>query len=175
MNIKRVVVGPLEENCYIVENNNKCLIIDPGDDVDKIINNIKYSVVGILITHYHFDHIGALDELKEKYNIDENNYNIKDFDFEVIKTPGHTSDSKTYYFKDNNIMFVGDFIFKDSIGRMDLPTGSVLEMKNSISKILKYPSNTILYPGHGDSTTIGNEKKNLDNYFFSNENERNLL
>ena len=157
MNIKRVVVGSLEENCYIVEKNNKCIIINPGDEADKIISNITCEVVGILITHYHFDHIGALDELKEKYNLQENNYNIDGFDFEVIDTPGHTSDSKTYYFKDNDIMFVGDFLFKDGIGRMDLPTGSVNEMKKSLDKIFTYPSNTIIYPGHGDKSTLGEE------------------
>ena len=157
MNIKRVVVGSLEENCYIVEKNNKCIIIDPGDEADKIISNITCEVLGILITHYHFDHIGALDELKEKYNLQENNYNIDGFDFEVIDTPGHTSDSKTYYFKDNNIMFVGDFLFKDGIGRMDLPTGSVNEMKKSLDKIFTYPSNTIIYPGHGDKSALGEE------------------
>ena len=157
MNIKRVVVGSLEENCYIVEKNNKCIIIDPGDEADKIISNITCEVVGILITHYHFDHIGALDELKEKYNLQENNYNIDGFDFVVIDTPGHTSDSKTYYFKDNNIMFVGDFLFKDGIGRMDLPTGSVNEMKKSLDKIFSYPSNTIIYPGHGEISTLGEE------------------
>ena len=157
MNIKRVVVGSLEENCYIVEKNNKCIIIDPGDEADKIISNITCEVVGILITHYHFDHIGALDELKEKYYLQENNYNIDGFDFEVIDTPGHTSDSKTYYFKDNNIMFVGDFLFKDGIGRMDLPTGSVNEMKKSLDKIFTYSSNTIIYPGHGDKSALGEE------------------
>ena len=160
MNIKRVVVGSLEENCYIVEKNNKCIIIDPGDEADKIISNITCEVLGILITHYHFDHIGALDELKEKYNLQENNYNIDGFDFEVIDTPGHTSDSKTYYFKDDNIMFVGDFLFKDGIGRMDLPTGSVNEMKKSLDKIFTYPSNTVIYPGHGDKSTLGEELLN---------------
>ena len=160
MNIKRVVVGSLEENCYIVEKNNKCIIIDPGDEADKIISNITCEVVGILITHYHFDHIGALDELKERYNLQENNYNIDGFDFEVIDTPGHTSDSKTYYFKDNNIMFVGDFLFKDGIGRMDLPTGSINEMKKSLDNIFTYPSNTIIYPGHGDKSTLGEELLN---------------
>ncbi len=160
MNIKRVVVGPLEENCYIVEKDNKCIIIDPGDEADKIISNITYKVVGILITHYHFDHIGALDELKEKYNLQENNYDIDGFNFEVIETPGHTSDSKTYYFKDDNIMFVGDFLFKDGIGRMDLPTGSVYEMKKSLDKIFTYPSNTFIYPGHGEISTLGEELLN---------------
>jgi len=162
MNVKRVIVGELEENCYILEKENKCIIIDPGDEVDKIINNIKYSVIGILITHYHFDHIGALELLKEKYNINENNYNIDGFSFEVIDTPGHTSDSKTYYFKDDNIMFVGDFIFKNGIGRMDLPTGNKEEMIKSLNKIFTYPLDTIIYPGHGEETTLKDEKKNID-------------
>lgn len=162
MNIKRVVVGILEENCYIVENHNKCIIIDPGDEVDKIINNINYPVVGILVTHYHFDHIGALKDLKEKYNLIENNFNIDDFDFEVINTPGHTRDSETFYFKDDNIMFVGDFIFNNGIGRMDLPTGSKKDMKKSLDMIFKYPKDTIIYPGHGGSTTLKNEKENID-------------
>ena len=160
MNIKTIVVGPLEENCYIVEKDNKCIIIDPGDEVDKIISNITKEVVGILITHYHFDHIGALEELKEKYNIKENNYKIDGFDFEVIDTPGHTSDSKTYYFKDNNIMFVGDFLFRNGIGRMDLPTGSIDDMKKSLDKIFKYPLNTIICPGHGDTSTLEDEYRN---------------
>lgn len=165
MNVKKIVVGDLEENCYILEKNNKCIIIDPGDDFEKIIDNINYPVVGVLITHYHFDHIGALNKIKEKYNIDENNYNIDGFNFDVLDTPGHTSDSKTYYFKDDNKMFVGDFIFKDSIGRMDLPTGSTKEMKKSLDNIFNYPENTIIYPGHGDVTTLKNEKNNAYFYF----------
>ena len=61
MKIHRVVVGYLEENCYILEKDGKVLVIDPGDEIDKIkevINNNK--VVGVLVTHSHFDHIGAL-------------------------------------------------------------------------------------------------------------------
>jgi len=164
MVIKKVVVGPLEENCYIVENNNKCIIIDPGDEFEKIIKNISCDVVGILITHYHFDHVGALQALKEKYKIEENNYNIPDFDFEIIKTPGHTIDSQTFYFKDDNIMFVGDFLFKDSIGRVDLPTGNSNDMKSSLEMIFGYPLDTIIYPGHGNSTTLKEEYKNLNYY-----------
>ena len=66
--VERLVVGFLGENCYIVSNNNDdALIIDPGDEGDKIISFIKehkYNVKAILITHYHFDHIGAVNELK---------------------------------------------------------------------------------------------------------------
>ena len=166
MNIKKVVVGSLEENCYILEKDNKCIIIDPGDEANKIISNIKYPVVGILITHYHFDHIGALNELKEKYNIIENIYDIDGFSFEVINTPGHTSDSKTYYFKEDKIMFVGDFIFKNGIGRMDLPTGNKNEMITSLEKIFKYPLETIIYPGHGDISNLKDELINIDRFIF---------
>ena len=66
MNIKTIVVGPLEENCYILEKNNKCIIIDPGDEAQRIIDNINKEVLTILITHHHFDHIGALKEVQEK-------------------------------------------------------------------------------------------------------------
>ena len=166
MNIKIIKVGYLEENCYIVEKNDNCIIIDPGDEAEKIINYITLNVTEILITHYHFDHIGALKELQDKYKVGVNSFDNPYFNYEVIETPGHTADSKTFYFKDDNIMFVGDFIFKDSIGRMDLPTGSVSDMKKSLDKILTYPLNTILYPGHGEFTTIEKEKENINSYFL---------
>ena len=160
MNIKTIVVGPLEENCYIYEKDNKCVIIDPGDEAQKIIDNIDKEVIGILITHHHFDHIGALDEIKEKYKVDVNNFDIIN-NLEVIKTPGHTSDSLTFYFKEDNVMFVGDFLFYNSIGRCDLPTGNINEMKQSLHKIFEYPLDIRIYPGHGPSSTLRREKDNL--------------
>lgn len=168
MEIKKVVVGSLEENCYILTKNNDCLIIDPGDEPTKIIKEINGKVLAIIITHYHFDHIGALNELQEKYKvpvIDYNNIgenNIGDFQFKIIPTKGHTSDSITIYFEKENIMFCGDFIFKDGIGRTDLPTGNMLEMIKSIKKLLTYNENIILYPGHYEKTSIKNEKENLE-------------
>ena len=62
-------------------------------------------------------------------------------------------------------MFVGDFIFKDNIGRCDLETGNINKMKESIDKIKKYP-NVIIYPGHGIDTTLDYEKEN--NIYFKN-------
>lgn len=174
MKISKVVVGYLEENCYILEKDNKVIIIDPGDEVEKIIKEIgNKEVVAILITHNHFDHIGALNDLKSKYNVkvydgnnlEEKEYDIDCFKFEVIFTKGHSEDSVTYYFKDEKIMFVGDFIFKESIGRCDLETGNINKMKESIEKIKKYPNVTI-YPGHGIDTTLDYEKEN--NIYFKN-------
>ena len=69
LKIITVVTGYLEENCYILHNDKDALIIDPGDDSNKIIDAIgNLNVLGILITHYHFDHVGALDDIKSKYN-----------------------------------------------------------------------------------------------------------
>lgn len=164
MKLETLVVGVLQENCYILVKNNKVLIIDPGDDasyIDKYINN---NLVGILVTHHHFDHVGALDFLKEKYHVLENSVSDPDFKFEIIDTPGHSSDSKTFYFKEINSMFVGDFIFKDGIGRCDLPTGNVNEMIESLNKMTKYNKDIIIYPGHGEASTLGMELKKYINY-----------
>ena len=173
MEVITVVTGALEENCYILKSdNNTCLVIDPGDDYPKIKDKIgDAKVVGVLVTHSHFDHVGALRnflskrsiKVFKKSNLREGDYTLGDFNFEVIYTPGHSIDSVTFYFKEDKIMFVGDFIFKDSIGRCDLPGGSEVSMKNSINNIKNYDRDIILYPGHGESTTLGYE---IDNNIY---------
>lgn len=171
MIVKRLVLGPLSTNCYLIIKDNNCLIVDPANDVEIIKKELKnLNLVGILVTHYHFDHIGALEELKQYYNApvydyDTNNINVENFDFEILHNPGHTSDSVTFYFKDEKIMFVGDFIFKETIGRTDLETGNMLEMQESLNMIKEYNDDIILYPGHGESTTLGYEKVN--NIYFN--------
>ncbi len=165
MKIKRIVVGSLEENCYIIEKNGKAIIVDPGDEYNKIeaaINNLK--VVGILLTHSHFDHIGALSYFEEKYHL-KHNEKIKEFNYEVIATPGHSKDSLTFYFKEEKVMFTGDFLFKESIGRMDLPGGNSLDMKTSLELISKYPSDIVIYPGHGEKSLLAEEKLYFPYYF----------
>lgn len=169
MEIDCVVVGPLDENCYILKKNGNCLVVDPGDNYLKIKEVIGDSkVVGVLITHSHFDHVGALRHFISKRGIKifkrsisgEGSYEVKDFKFKVIETPGHAKDEITFYFEDEKIMFDGDFIFKDSIGRVDLPGGSEEEMKKSLKKISTYPIDTTLYPGHGEKTSLKEELAN---------------
>lgn len=169
MDIKNIVVGKLETNCYILEKDNEVLIIDPGDEFDKIKNNINGKVLGILITHNHFDHVGAVDECKKYYCVnvyDKNNLkeglnHIGDFSFLVRYNFGHTMDSVSYIF--DNVMFSGDFIFNGTIGRWDLG-GDYDIMKESICKILNSNINYKIYPGHGDITYLDDEKEMLKSY-----------
>ena len=165
MEIKTIQVGYLDTNCYILIKDNECIIIDPGDDFDKIKKEIgNNKVVGCLVTHFHQDHIEALEEVVSYYEVEINKESFGKFKYETIETPGHTFDSKTFYFSKDKIMFTGDFIFKDGIGRTDLG-GNDKDMINSINDFMKYNDDTILYPGHGPSTTLGQEKNNLLNYY----------
>ena len=169
MKIDIIKVGYLQTNCYILTIDNNCLVIDPGDEVDKIKEKIgNKKLLKILLTHHHFDHIGALEELVKEYkvevldntNLEEKEYTIDKFKFNVIFTKGHTTDSITYYFKKEKAMFVGDFLFKEGIGRCDLPTGNECDMKISLKKISQYDDDITIYPGHNESSTLGYEKKN---------------
>lgn len=167
-----IVNGYLEENCYVIHNGKDALVIDPGSESDKIIseiNNLKLNVVGILITHYHFDHIGALEDLKKEYNITDvidykskKNIKIKTFEFEIIKNYGHTMDSVSFYFKKEKIMFTGDFVFRDSIGKYDLE--NEYTMFESLEKFKLLPDDITIYPGHGPSSSTGYEQRY--NYFI---------
>ncbi len=168
MQVKKVKVGYLEENCYVVEHNNECIVIDPGADYFLIKPEIgKSKVLCVLLTHGHEDHTSALEELLKEHkvpvfsmnNLDEKKYVFSNFKFEVFYTPGHTLDSTSYYFYEYGCLFVGDFIFKGSIGRTDKGGNDDL-MNISLVKLSKYKLTTKLYPGHGDATTISYELEN---------------
>lgn len=78
----------------------------------------------------------------------------------LLATPGHTKGSCCYYFESDKILISGDTLFEESVGRTDLPTGSMSMLVRSVrEKLLPLPEDVRVYPGHGDSTTIGHEKK----------------
>lgn len=171
MNVEVIINGYLKENCYIAYDEKNALIIDPGSEGEKIVNFIeknKLNVKAILITHYHFDHIAALDYLKEKYNTNVIDYKsdkdiiIDNFYFRVIECFGHTLDSVIFYFYKNKIIFSGDFIFKGTIGVTEEENYSL--MMNSLKIIKTFDKDVIIYPGHGESTTVLEELRN--NYFL---------
>lgn len=169
MNIEIVKVGFLETNCYILSIQDHVLVIDPGDDYDKINEVINNRVIdGVLITHNHFDHIGALDMFDSNLvydfnNLKEGKITLGKFSFEVIYNPGHKEDSISFYF-DDKYLFSGDFIFYESIGRTDLKGGNMNDMINSIKNTKRYNDNVIIYPGHGISTTFSHERE-YNEYF----------
>ena len=79
----------------------------------------------------------------------------------VLHTPGHTKGSCCYYFENEGLLFCGDTLFMESVGRTDLPTGNGREIIRSLNDILfDLPDNVKAFPGHGPSTTIGYEKRN---------------
>ena len=200
MKVLALEVGMLGTNCYIAVNeaDNHGVVIDPGADGKYILEAIKkqgLTIDGILLTHGHSDHIGALSEVAEALKVpvmigagDEDkltsaNSNLSSFmgagitckaadrllsdgdvvelaglKFEVLATPGHTPGGVC--FKCGNVVFVGDTIFAESIGRTDFPGGSYKQLLDSIkTKILTLPDDTKLLPGHGPATDVAWERR----------------
>ena len=87
----------------------------------------------------------------------ENSLKIKNFKFKIINTPGHTPGSCCLYLEKEKIVFTGDTLFKQGIGRYDFSYSNEKDLKQSINKILKLPEKTIIYPGHGEETTVKEE------------------
>lgn len=87
-----------------------------------------------------------------------------DVDCQVIQTPGHTPGSVCLYFPQNSILISGDTLFAGSVGRTDLPGGSPRQLAESLNRLKELPDDTQVLPGHGPSSTIGEEKR--VNYFM---------
>ena len=177
---------------YFDEVTKEGVIIDPGNNIKEITQTIEQEniqLIGILLTHGHFDHILYAEEVKRLTNapiycheseanmLKEPQLNLsimvkkeigfspdkllgqKIFCFKVIHTPGHTSGGVCFYDEENGNLFTGDTLFKDAIGRTDLPTGDHETLLNSIKeRLFTLPDNAVVYPGHGGSTTVKAEK-----------------
>ena len=186
--IKCYPYGMFEENTYLITDEATGLkaIIDPGYYSDQVAKDIgdASSLKYLLLTHGHRDHLGAVAEYQSVYkdaiyaapeadlgimyerNSPEPDQLLKDADvielgetkIIVIATPGHTAGGLC--FKTDKEIFTGDTLFKMSVGRTDLPTGSWDALVSAIRhKLYTLDDDLIVYPGHGDSTSIGFEKK----------------
>ena len=192
MNIKTLTLGPLQVNCYIVYVNQKCVVIDPGAESEKVMNtceDLGLEIEAILLTHGHFDHVGGVKKIAEKtgcrvflhpdelslppfitsgklYYTDTygegDEISLADLTFAVLHTPGHTPGSVCLRFGEH--LFTGDTLFAGSCGRTDLPGGSFAAIKNSLRQLASFPGNPGVYPGHGESTTLEQERQ--DNPYF---------
>jgi glyoxylase-like metal-dependent hydrolase (beta-lactamase superfamily II) len=191
-------VGPFQENSYLVvdEETGDAIIVDPGDDGDRLIEMIessKATLRAIWLTHGHLDHIGAVSALRRRFGrvpvhlhpLDRPVYDTASFFaesygipfeqpepadselahgdmmrvgnliFDVIHLPGHSPGHVA--FRGNGILLGGDLLFAGSIGRTDLPLADPAHMQQSLITVSALPPETIVYPGHGDSTTVGEE------------------
>ena len=181
MRIKRIIGGSLESNGYIIYTNasDTCFIIDPGYNAQAFVNYMegeRLKCEGILLTHNHYDHVGAADKLAMdvaakvymhandaqdyKGKVDVILYggeklNTGQLEIEVIHTPGHSSGSVCFAEWDAKAIFTGDTVFNVDLGRTDLKSGSEYQMVASIRDIVDRWSNDItIYPGHGDPATM---------------------
>ncbi len=190
MTIQAEPMGAYQTNCYIVSTGGKDIIIDPGVDATSWVMQHTTNPVAILNTHGHFDHVWSNQELKEKLNIPlytpkddvfllQNSTFMPDLphsfpdvevdgdvemDIEGIAVmfrhfPGHCPGCSTIEIGD--AMFSGDFIFENSIGRVDFPYSDVNAMKASLKRFETIPYDKTVYPGHGGTTTIANEQRNV--------------
>jgi glyoxylase-like metal-dependent hydrolase (beta-lactamase superfamily II) len=204
MEILSFSLGALQTNCYLmVDKQNRCLIIDPGDEAVFILEEIQrknLQPMAILATHGHFDHVMAVGEIQQSFNIPfyinekdrflidrvketaeyflnykqailpikniknlciENSLKIENWSLKIIFTPGHTPGSVCFYFEKEKILFSGDTLFKEAIGRYDFSYSSKKDLDNSLKKLLQLPQDVVVYPGHGAITTINEARSFL--------------
>ena len=188
MRTKRICVGPLQTNCYIVEdetpNGRFCAVVDPGDDPKTIEENLPRNLTHIILTHAHFDHVGALEAVHKAhptalFAVGEHEpldsvytfYSHPDLiippidvrlvdgstigPFKVIHTPGHTKGSICLYSAKDQLLLSGDTLFCGGYGRT--AKGYEIDMQASLARLSQLPPETKVLPGHGDPTTIGRE------------------
>lgn len=181
MKIKRFIGGMLESNGYIIyqQDGGDAFLIDPGYNSKVFIEYIKeheFSLKGILLTHHHYDHVGAVERVKDVFDCpvylhrqdcdmyrkhvdvymeDGDVLELEGERITVISTPGHTRGSVCFMSEKSKVCFTGDTIFNVDLGRTDLEDGSEAEMQKTILDIIdKWPNDIMIYPGHGDGCTM---------------------
>lgn len=190
MELKQHAFSELMTNCYILEHEGKSLIIDPGIGATEWVLKEAVNPVAILNTHGHFDHVWSNLELQNTLKIplvcpkedvvllDTENYGMQTppshpditpdgdetlemapFTIRYRHFPGHTPGCSMIEIDD--YIFSGDFIFRDSIGRSDFAYSDNTQMVRSLERFMELDFDKPLYPGHGESTTIAREQKNI--------------
>lgn len=182
--LKMMAVGSIQANCYILGCNKtrEGTVIDPGDEAQRIVREITKSglkIKNILITHGHFDHTGAVCDLKKIAKapvlihrldarglgvtpdgelFDGQEIEVGTYRINVIHTPGHSPGGVCLHAP--GVVFTGDTLFHSSIGRTDFPGGDHNGLIRAVrEKIFPLGDDLRIYPGHGPASTIGWERR----------------
>jgi glyoxylase-like metal-dependent hydrolase (beta-lactamase superfamily II) len=196
--IYTIVVGRLQTNCYILQSDSRALVVDPGDEPERILRfltDIAVKPTHVVATHTHFDHVLGVDTIRTKLKVpflihhddlsmlesmqsrvpqimsfsvppppkvdqfleDGQSIEFGQDKVKVIHTPGHSPGSISLV--GQGFVLTGDALFNQSIGRTDLPGGDLDTLVRSITeRLFTLDDNTVVYPGHGPETSIGDEK-----------------
>ena len=186
MNIQKLTLGLYQTNTYLLANDTEAVVIDPGYEADTILDALAGKTLkAILLTHGHFDHVGAVKELVAEtgcevwihaaestmppmvtagplyfthtYDEGDTVSPIAGLELTVLHTPGHTPGSVCLLM--GKEMFSGDTLFACSFGRTDLPGGDPRKMMESLRRLASLQGNFFIHPGHGGSTTLDAEKR----------------
>ena len=184
-----LTLGDYQTNCYILREAGEktCCVVDPGYEPETILSFLEekgLTLGAILLTHGHFDHVGAVRLLaaetgcrvylcKEDLALppmltdgalyytdsyqDGDTLSLWGLTIRVLQTPGHTPGSVCLLVEDS--MFAGDTLFAGSCGRTDLPGGNSRAMRDSLHRLAALTENYTVYPGHGGSSTLAREKQ----------------
>lgn len=190
LSINQLELGPMGNFVYLIGNRQtkEAFVVDPGWQTDTILKVAKeegYKIIGALLTHAHFDHVGGLAKLIEKTGgmiyvhqdeaarfesfhnkvmktIDHQVIPLGEMKIQVVHTPGHTLGSQCFLVEGN--LFTGDTLFINACGRCDLRESDPQKMYHSLKRLAAMDDNIVVWPGHhyGDavSSTIGEEKRN---------------
>lgn len=122
-----------------------------------------FLVKRVRVTAKHFlGHNQIMLPVRKTEHIQNGKMTIGPFIFEVIESPGHTPGGCCFYFSSEQAVFTGDTLFKGAVGRTDLSYSNKKDLRDSIYRLIKaLPEETVIYPGHGETSTIMDEKMNL--------------
>ncbi len=189
LKVHLLTLGSYQTNCYILHeaSSKTCCVIDPGyepDTIEEKLQELGLQLEAILLTHGHFDHVGAVRQLAAdtecqvyicpkdlslpgmltagklyytKTYQGGDSLELAGLTISVIHTPGHTPGSVCLLCED--VLFSGDTLFSGSCGRTDLPGGNWASIRNSLGHLSTLEQNCWVLPGHGESTTLAQEKK----------------
>lgn len=189
MEILTLPLGAYQTNCYLVSQPDRkdCIVIDPGYDPHIVLRQAQQAgktVAAVLLTHGHFDHVGGVRGIAEATHcpvyLHEGELSMPEgitdgplcytdtygegdvlslagLSIRVLHTPGHTPGSVCLCC--GEALFSGDTLFWGSCGRTDLPGGNWNTIRKSLLRLKSLPGDYTVYPGHGDSTSLSQERE----------------